>query len=601
MTSRQPSHPTQLHPLLEGFCSACKPADRRPPWQWAEEHITVDDTSPFPGRWRSSNSPWVRMVMEAFADNQVRNVAVQSAAQVGKSQTAQNLLCYVIAEAPGHAMWVTSTMTEMVEFSRDRLLPTFEACRPVAAAMLGHDKSRVNFRGMVLYHAWSGSKRRLQSKPIRYLFCDEVRNYPPGRLEMVLKRTRAHWNSKRLLISTPGMKGDPMDRAFRDGNMMVWHFACPSCGALQPLKFEGLKWDTNDTTKPAGQWRFDALAETIRYECNGCGARITDTASNRRHIASRGQFVATNPNAPRDTVSVTWTALMAPWVSWRGVVVEFLSAVEAMKGGDIEPMFTFVTETLGEPWDLDRWLTNDDEYLLARREEYDFGDPWPVEVARFMAADRQAKGGEHYFWSCRSFAAGGASRLVAYGRCNTPAELEETRVKLCVPRERALIDTGFKASEVYRFCQATGWRAMKGDAAEWFLVPDPRTKRPVRQVWRAITIDPSLGANRGRSRRPLLPLFQWSNPSIKDHLALFTHGVVGQWTIPRKIGRDYLAQMVAEVREVKEDSMGHQRTVWVRKSRDNHYFDCELMIHVAAIGTGVLRYAVPQAAAVAAE
>ena len=24
--------------------------------------------------------------------------------------------------------------------------------------------------------------------------------------------------------------------------------------------------------------------------------------------------------------------------------------------GDIEPMFTFVTETLGEPWDLDRWL-----------------------------------------------------------------------------------------------------------------------------------------------------------------------------------------------------------------------------------------------------
>src|SRR5690606_24677178 len=28
-----------------------------------------------------------------------------------------------------------------------------------------------------------------------------------------------------------------------------------------------------------------------------------------------------------------------------------------------------------------------------------------------------------------------------------------------------------------------------------------------------------------------LPFFQWSNPSLKDHLALFTHGVVGQWTI----------------------------------------------------------------------
>ena len=55
------------HPLIEGFCAACKPADRRPPWQWAEEHITVDETSPHPGRWRSANSPWVRPVMEAFA------------------------------------------------------------------------------------------------------------------------------------------------------------------------------------------------------------------------------------------------------------------------------------------------------------------------------------------------------------------------------------------------------------------------------------------------------------------------------------------------------------------------------------------------------
>ncbi len=37
-------------------------------------------------------------------------------------------------------------------------------------------------------------------------------------------------------------------------------------------------------------------------------------------------------------------------------------------------------------------------FLDQRRAEYDFGEPWAEEHARFMAADRQAAGGEHYWW-----------------------------------------------------------------------------------------------------------------------------------------------------------------------------------------------------------
>ncbi|MCZ7636887.1 MAG: phage terminase large subunit family protein [Verrucomicrobia bacterium] len=227
-------------------------------------------------------------------------------------------------------------------------------------------------------------------------------------------------------------------------------------------------------------------------------------------------------------------------------------------------MFTFVTETLGEPWDLDRWLVTGDDYLQERKADYDFGDAWPLEKTRFLAADRQARGGEHYFWVARAFGPGGASRLIGYGRCNTTSELEEVRRQLNVPVVNAMIDTGFKASEVYRFCLATGWKAMKGDDAEWFLAQDPRTGKTVRRVWRRVLVDPRLGAAKGRHRRRLLPLFRWSNPSLKDHLALFTHGVVGQWTLPRKVGRDYLDQMTAEVREEREDSRGRIKVLWSR-------------------------------------
>jgi hypothetical protein len=103
-------------------------------------------------------------------------------------------------------------------------------------------------------------------------------------------------------------------------------------------------------------------------------------------------------------------------------------------------------------------------------------------------------------------------------------------------------------------------------------------------------VDPSLGEHRVGVRRNL-PLLQWSNPSVQDHLALFTHGTVGQWTIPRKAGRDYLEQMTAEVREEREDSRGRIKVVWVQKRRDNHYLDCELMITTAGIVSGCLKAA----------
>ena len=101
-------------------------------------------------------------------------------------------------------------------------------------------------------------------------------------------------------------------------------------------------------------------------------------------------------------------------------------------------------------------------------------------------------------------------------------------------------------------------------------------------------VDPNLGAKRQRVYREL-PLFQWSNPGIKDHLALFTHGVIGQWTVPKSTGRDYFDQMTAEVREERQDSRGHIKMLWVQKRRENHYLDCELMIDVAAIITRLLK------------
>ncbi len=182
----------------------------------------------------------------------------------------------------------------------------------------------------------------------------------------------------------------------------------------------------------------------------------------------------------------------------------------------------------------------------------------------------------------RAFGAGVARRLLGYGRCNSSPKLEDVRRQLNVPVVNAMIASGFKASEFYRFCLATGWKTMKGDDAEWFISQDPRTGKTVRRVWRRVLVDPSLGARRTKVRRHL-PLFQWSNPSLKDYLALFTHAVVGQWTIPRTTGRNYIEQMTAEVREERGGSRGRVKVLWVQRRRDNHYLDCELMVQTGAV------------------
>ena len=66
-----------LHPIFVGIGAGSRLPDRRPPWRWCEEHVYVDDSSPMPGKWRSDFSPWVRAVMEDFADNNIKDIAVQ--------------------------------------------------------------------------------------------------------------------------------------------------------------------------------------------------------------------------------------------------------------------------------------------------------------------------------------------------------------------------------------------------------------------------------------------------------------------------------------------------------------------------------------------
>lgn len=573
----------RMNAILKGFIAATRPPEPLAPWQWAEKYVTVDNTSPMPGRWRSDNAPWVRELMEVFADNRVRLIVVMCSAQSSKTQTLLILLCWLIVEDPGPVLWLGAAKDELKDFVRDRVSPTLRDCKPVRDLMLGESVMGFEFSTTPVYFAGAGSKSKVKSKPIRYLLADEVEEYPPGHLQNAMTRTTAFdsWNSRKVLISTPHMKGGTMDVEFLKGDQRVFHACCPKCGTLQTLKWDNLKWDTNETTKPDGKWNFEELAKTIRLECSNaeCDHEWRDIPNERKALARGGQFVRLNPTAPPWCVSFHWNAMLPPWVSWASLVEEFLHARSAARGGDIEALKSFVNNKLGEAWEDQLGVIEDWGFLEARKQDYDFDEVWPEEIDRGMAADRQEAGGEHYWWLVQSVGQFGKTRIVAYGRCASTHELEGLRVLYNVPLSNAMLDSGWKATEVYRFCLATGWKAFKGDDYEYFLFKDKITGRVVRRVWERTFVDPYLGTRKQGRAKPL-KLYRFADNAVKDLVAEEMTGLVGEWTIPKKIGREFMKQVTAERRIESVDSKNQITRKWVRKVRDNHIFDCLKMLKV---------------------
>lgn len=573
---------------------AWKPPDNRTPWEWAEESVKLDPTSPYQGFWKSDISPWVRELMECFADNEISDISVMCSAQSAKTQTMICLLMWALAEEPAPTMWVTSTGEEAGFLMKTRLIPTIKSCQPVVENLIDDrhavNRMEVHLKGASLGVVGSSSPSRLQSKPVRWLFLDEVRNYPEGALEMVLKRTRAYWNARRCIVSTPDMHNDATHRAYLQGDQRVWHFQCRNCEELFPMSWEHMKWDENDLTKNEKGYNFDELAKTIRFECK-CGEVYPDEPQHRRHFVNSGKYIRLNPNAPKNRRSYHWNALLPPWVKWRDLVEEFLLAKGATYNGDTSPLKDFINESLGEPWEDRLGDFEDFGQLKARAREYKLKEEWEDEEIRFLAADKQAKGGVHYWYVVRAFAKEGAqSRLVDYGRVESEMDLLHVAEENNVHADNCMIDSGYDTASVYKFCQRHNWKPMKGSGNQGFKHRNKKTGRMSTQLWTWTKAEVGIGTKE-HGLHKAIRLFLWSNDGLKDMFAELIQGMIGDWTIAGDSCNEYTRQVTAEKRVQITDIKNRTKYEWIPVRKDNHMLDCELMILVASLANKLISQA----------
>ena len=579
------------------FRFAVRPREKLTPWQWGDLHFDVGAVSPFRGMFRSDTSPWIREPLEAAADNRIRFLVVMCAAQSSKTTLAMLILLFWIATDPGPIQWVMSTEPEAKTFVNTRLRPSMELCKPVSALMPANRKDNktleINFGESPLLVSGAAAQNKLQGNPKRYLLLDEVRNWKnAAALPTVLKRITSWWNGRAVLTSTGGVEGDQLHNEFLAGDQRHYYVPCPHCQQSQVLEFDRLKWDENETTRPGGEWSFDALALTVRYECKACGKAITDNYGTRRAMALAGVWVAHNAKAASNRRSYTWSALIVPWIPWARIVEEFLLAKIALANGSHEALKTFITETLGEVWVEEKMYESE---LKPTGGDYLARDKWDEEILRFCTIDKQK---DHYWVLIRAWAKSGASRLVYFDKLRTEEDLKACVKEYGVDHRRVFVDCGYEENEVLQLCCANGWKAFKGDERVNFACrTDEGEPYLGPYTWPPLVGKPGIGtASYGAQACAKI---HWSNPTIKDVLARLKNGKAAPWGVPIDVHPEFSKHMSSEMKKSVLDKR-YNRYVkrWVAIGRrPNHGWDCECMQVVCAMLAGLIANPFASAAA----
>ena len=572
--------------LKDIFEQGYAPEDRAPVWAWGRDNLRLRE-SPFGKRFAIEETPWLKEPLEIFPDNRVREIVLVCCAQGGKTTSMQVAATWALAQQPGPTMLVLQTEDAAKKFARQRMLPMVLSCAPLAA-QLPEDRHERTTREVLFPNATlmigAANESFLRAHSIRWLFCDEASDWKPGLLEQARARTTRFWNRRHWISSTPLDAGSDLERAFDAGDRREWHLACPSCAGLIPSDFNLMRWDTTPETKPNGEWNYEAVRRTVRLVCPHCKAEHAHTDAAQRAMNAGGRYVRTNPSAPAHLVSFRFNALCLPpsVLSWADLVEQFLRAKREASRGYLAPLREFVTLRLAQFWREGEAIGGEP----IKADDYRPESDWPEEKLRVLTVDCQLNLAD--FWAVvRSWGADGSSRLRAFARLQSFADIEALREKWGVKPHLTFLDVGYERGRVLAACAQHGWAGLRGEGAADYLhsVNGKAVRRPYSPATRE--------AAGGKSAL----VFRWSNPTVKDILHLLKTGRGADWKICDigPLAEHYSRQISAEYKREEQDKRGRPTLQWVR-SRENHALDCECMSVVAACMAGLFKSSPAEAA-----
>jgi phage terminase large subunit GpA-like protein len=346
------------------LANVLEPPPRLSVSEWADAYRRLtSEASAESGAWETSRAPYQKEWMDVLGPHsRFERVVLMTSAQVGKTETLNNFIGYVIDRDPGPVMVVQPTLEIAEAFSKDRLAPmvTASPClrgkvSDVRARDSGNTTLHKRFAGGHVTMAGANSPAGLSARPIRYLCLDEIDRFPPSAgsegdpVSLATKRTAVFWNRKILMCSTPTSKGSSrIEQAFLESDQRRYWVPCPLCGDYQVLMFGRLEW-------PEGK------PQDAEYRCEHCEKMIPHFR--KAWMLTQGEWRPDNPASRIAGFRISQLYSFA--VAWGETAEEFIAAK-----GSPETLRTFINTALGELWDDEGATTTNESSLLARREIY---------------------------------------------------------------------------------------------------------------------------------------------------------------------------------------------------------------------------------------
>ena len=546
--------------------------------EWAERYRVLDGTSNIQGKWSNDVTPYLRGIMDSFVDPAVRRIYFCKASQIGGTEAMLNMLGYIVTESPAPTMIVYPTDDLGKEVSNLRIKPAFRLIPEVKKVFKEQESKELELRftTMTLFLNGAGSPSKLASKPIKYLFFDEIDKMggaskkEASPFNLALERTKTYRPQEKVYAcSTPTLR-DNYIWNLHDGADEVRHYfvPCPNCGEMIELRFAQIRFEKDDEK----QMSIAERAKTATYFCEKCGMEIKNES--KPEMLRRGEWQAVRKRgigAPR-SVGFWINSLYSVFLKWEDVAEEFLKSYE-----DPEQLQNFTNSWLGEPWEDTKLKTTADTVQDRETEEEEFVVPsWAVFLTGGVDVQETS-----LYYTIRAWGEYTTSQNVTHGQALGFEEIADAMnreyktadgrkmvVKLC------LVDSGYQADSTYDFCVSN---------SDWAL-PVKGSSNPMRDRYKISKVD------RQGSRAYGMQLVLVDGSQFKDSISARMRRDNGQgsWMVFRGCDEEYRQQVTAE-HKVVERYGGKSKTVWRLKHShaDNHYLDCEVYAMAAAEICGV--------------
>ena len=525
--------------------------------------------------------------MDAFCNPDIEHIVCQWSTQVGKTEMLYNCLGYVIDQDPSPTLLVMPNDALGLFVSKNRIQPMVEACERLREKKPDDEDDYTNlemkFQGMIFSIAGANSASSLSTRPVRFLFRDEVNKYPPfvGKeadpLSLSKERTKNFWNRKIFDVSTPTTDSGNITRELETCDVIYdYHVPCPHCGTFQVLTFPQIKWPHLSDNEKMTPEKVRTLAW---YECESCKGKIDDVHKIQMLRDGEWRPRQTGIKHPRK-VGFHLPAWYSPWITWGQCAAEFLASKDYP-----EKLMNFKNSWEAEPW-IEKYEPKTVAEILENAIELPALTS-PKETIALTCGIDPGQGG--YWFAVVGWKWDMSPHLVHYGFLvgwDAVRQLcwenfykidgTESQVQIW----RAGLDTGgskYESENVTMTEAAYDWLRQYGGGK---VFATKGMSRPVGNRVKHSIIDKMPGT-KGRIIPGGISLWSIDTGSFKDSIQYRLQvkaGDPGRFTFHKDTKRDYVDHLLAE--EKRKDRRGNAEWVVIRSL--NHLLDCTVIAFALA-------------------